>query len=170
MDLGFGPQFAAFRAEVREFIAAHWPRSGAENEPPERLERLFRAAVIEKGYYARSVPRRYGGSEQTPDIVNAEIIREEVRRAGAPAELSNNGTNMLVPTLLEWGTEAQCLRFIPGTIAGEILWAQGFSEPGAGSDLASLRTHAELVGSEWVINGHKIWSTQALPRSVHGWP
>jgi alkylation response protein AidB-like acyl-CoA dehydrogenase len=161
MDLGFGPQFDAFRGEVRDFIAAHWLESGAKNEPPERSERLFRAAAIEKGYYARSVPRRYGGSEQEPDMVKAEIIRAEVKRAGAPAELRNNGTSMLVPTLLEWGTESQCLQFIPGTITGEILWAQGFSEPGAGSDLASLRTRAELVGSEWVINGHKIWSTQA---------
>jgi alkylation response protein AidB-like acyl-CoA dehydrogenase len=161
MDLGFGPQFDAFRSEVRQFIAAHWPAPGAQNRAAGEAESLFRAAAIGQGYYARSVPRRYGGSEQTPDMAKAAIIHEEIKCAGAPPELRNSGTNMLVPTLLEWGTEAQCLRFIPGTITGEIRWAQGFSEPGAGSDLASLRTSARLVGDEWVINGQKIWSTRA---------
>jgi alkylation response protein AidB-like acyl-CoA dehydrogenase len=160
MDLGFGSQFDAFRNEVREFIAANWPPKDGDPKSPE-AQAAFRAKATEQGLFARAVPRRYGGSEQQPDNVKAEIIRQEIRRAKAPAEIRDGGITLLVPTLLEWGTEEQRQRFIPKTLTGEYRWAQGFSEPGAGSDLASLRTRAELVGDEWVINGQKIWSTHA---------
>ncbi|MGE0741759.1 MAG: acyl-CoA dehydrogenase family protein [Hyphomonadaceae bacterium] len=160
MDLGFGPQFDDFRKEVRAFIAAHWPPR--EGDPgAKEAQAAFRRAATEQGYYARAVPKRYGGSEQTADIVKAEIISQEIKAAGAPAEIRDGGISLLIPTLLEWGTEAQREYFIPKTLTGEFRWAQGFSEPGAGSDLASLRTRAELVGDEWVINGQKVWSTKA---------
>jgi alkylation response protein AidB-like acyl-CoA dehydrogenase len=123
-------------------------------------ERAFVMAAIERGYMHRSIPKRFGGSEQEPDIAKAEIIREELSRAKAPsARIPGNG--LVVPTLLEWGTEEQRQKIIPPTLAGDIVWAQGFSEPNAGSDLAALRTKAELVGDKWIINGQKIWTSYA---------
>ena len=124
--------------------------------------RAFVEAAIGRGYMHRSIPRRFGGSEQQPDIGKAEVIREELSRARAPSDrIPGNG--LVVPTLLEWGTEEQKQRFIAPTLRGDIIWAQGFSEPGAGSDLAALRTRAELSpdGSKWIVNGQKIWTTGA---------
>lgn len=161
MDLGFGPEYDGFRAEVREFIKANWPPADGNLKSQEN-ERAFVVAAIERGYMHRSIPRRFGGGEQEPDIAKAEIIREELSRARAPsARIPGNG--LIVGTLLEWGTEEQKERFIGPTLRGEIIWAQGFSEPGAGSDLAGLRTKGELSpdGSKWIINGQKIWTTGA---------
>lgn len=157
MDLGFGPEYDSFRAEVREFISTHWPPADGNLQSREN-ERAFVLAAITRGYMHRAIPRRFGGSEQAPDIARAEIIREELSKARAPsARIPGNG--LVVPTLLEWGTEEQKARFIPPTLRGDIVWAQGFSEPNAGSDLASLRTRAELIDGQWVINGQKIWTT-----------
>jgi alkylation response protein AidB-like acyl-CoA dehydrogenase len=108
------------------------------------------------------VPKRFGGSEQAADVLRAQVIREEFARVRAPMEVLGNGMSMLVPTLLERGEEWQKERFIPKTVSGEYGWAQGYSEPGSGSDLASLRTRGELVGDEWVVNGQKIWTSAAL--------
>jgi len=157
MELGFGAEYDAFREEVRTFIKGHWPPADGNLKSAEN-ERAFVIAAIERGYLHRAIPKRFGGSEQEPDIARAEIIREELTRAHAPAgRIPGNG--LVVPTLLEWGTEEQKERFIGPTLRGEIIWAQGFSEPNAGSDLASLRTKAELVGGKWIINGQKIWTT-----------
>ncbi|HZG32282.1 MAG TPA: acyl-CoA dehydrogenase family protein [Sphingopyxis sp.] len=159
MELGFGAEYDSFRQEVRDFIAAHWPPADGELKSREN-ERAFVIAAIERGYMHRAIPKRFGGSEQEPDIAKAEIIREELTRARAPAgRIPGNG--LVVPTLLEWGTEEQKARFIAPTLRGDIVWAQGFSEPNAGSDLAALRTRAELVGDTWIINGQKIWTTHA---------
>jgi len=159
MDLGFGPEYDSFREEVRSFIASHWPPADGNVKSREN-ERAFVMAAIERGYMHRSIPKRFGGSEQEPDIAKAEIIREELSRAKAPsARIPGNG--LVVPTLLEWGTEEQRQKIIPPTLAGDIVWAQGFSEPNAGSDLAALRTKAELVGDKWIINGQKIWTSYA---------
>lgn len=159
MDLGFGPEYDSFREEVRSFIASRWPPADGNVKSREN-ERAFVMAAIERGYMHRSIPKRFGGSEQEPDIAKAEIIREELSRAKAPsARIPGNG--LVVPTLLEWGTEEQRQKIIPPTLAGDIVWAQGFSEPNAGSDLAALRTKAELVGDKWIINGQKIWTSYA---------
>ncbi|HMO74637.1 MAG TPA: acyl-CoA dehydrogenase family protein [Sphingopyxis sp.] len=159
MELGFGAEYDSFRQEVRDFIAAHWPPADGNLKSREN-ERAFVIAAIERGYMHRAIPKRFGGSEQEPDIAKAEIIREELTKARAPAgRIPGNG--LVVPTLLEWGTEAQKERFIAPTLRGDIVWAQGFSEPNAGSDLAALRTRAELVGDKWIINGQKIWTTHA---------
>jgi alkylation response protein AidB-like acyl-CoA dehydrogenase len=128
--------------------------------PSERVTAL-RLKAIERGYLYRHVPRRYGGGEQPPDPLKATIIAEEFRRAKAPSEVFGQGPSMLVPTLLEHGTEAQKNYFIRGTLLGTIRWCQGYSEPGAGSDLASLRTRAVLDGDSWVVNGQKIWTSSA---------
>src|SRR5437763_1866904 len=126
-----------------------------------RADRAFRAKAVEHGLLYRRVPRRLGGSEQPPDVLKAQIIREEFARARAPAEVGGMGMDMLVPTLLERGEPWQQEMFIPQTVAGDVQWAQGYSEPGSGSDLASLRTRGELCGDEWIINGQKIWTTRA---------
>jgi alkylation response protein AidB-like acyl-CoA dehydrogenase len=162
MDLRYSAEYETFRAEVRGFLQEHWPLRGDEAKlPHDRQAALFRERAIERGYLARSIPRRYGGSEQSPDVLRAAIIGEELARARAPGELRGIGPSMLVPTLLDHGAEWQKERFIPPTLRGEMVWCQGYSEPGSGSDLASLRTRAELAGDHWVINGQKIWTTGA---------
>ena len=148
--------------EVQEFLGRSWPPKGADAElPKEEARHRFRLKATEQGYLNRSIPKRYGGSEQAPDEIRANIIREEFRKVHAPGDVAGIGTMMLVPTLLEKGEEWQKEKFVPPTIRGEIVWCQGYSEPGSGSDLASLKTRAELVGDEWVINGQKIWTTTA---------
>jgi alkylation response protein AidB-like acyl-CoA dehydrogenase len=153
VDLKFGPEHDAFREEVRDFLDRAW-RAGNDAGG-------FRRAAIEAGYLYRAVPRLYGGSGQPVDIIRARIIAEEFARAKAPAEIKGNGVQMLVPTLLERGEDWQKERFIPKTLTGEYRWAQGFSEPGAGSDLASLRTRGELQDGQWRINGQKVWTSYA---------
>ena len=158
MDLTFSAEYQAFRAEVREFLAGNWDVARARDE--EYVDQ-FRLAATGRGYLNRAIPKRYGGSEQPADVLKAQIIAEEFMRARAPQEFQGQGPMMLVPVLLEMGEEWQREKFIEPSIRGKIKWAQGYSEPGAGSDLASLRTRADLVGDEWVINGQKIWTTRA---------
>lgn len=124
----------------------------------------FRRCATDRGFLYRSVPRAYGGSQQPVDVIRAQVIREEFQRARAPMEVGGNGMNMTVPTLLEKGTEEQKDLFIRKTIEGEYIWGQGYSEPGAGSDLASVRTKGELSadGTKWIINGQKIWTSQGM--------
>jgi alkylation response protein AidB-like acyl-CoA dehydrogenase len=153
MDFHYGPDHDEFRARLRDFLAAEW-REGTDAA-------AFRDKAVRAGYLYRNVPRRYGGSEQPPDLIKARIIGEEFELADAPGELKGNGVQMLVPTLLERGAEWQRERFIAKTLAGEYRWAQGFSEPGAGSDLASLRTRGELRDGRWIINGQKVWTSYA---------
>jgi alkylation response protein AidB-like acyl-CoA dehydrogenase len=121
----------------------------------------WQARLIEAGYAARTIPRDYGGFGAAPDILKSRIIAEEFVRAGAPMGLSGQGISMLVPTLLELGTEDQKQRWIAPTLRGEVIWCQGYSEPGAGSDLAALRTSAVVEGGDFVINGQKIWTSTA---------
>ncbi len=175
MDLSYSAEYEAFRAEVREFLEKNWTDADRASTPaPEGQAALmgavvrvderateFRLAAIERGYLYRHVPRRYGGGEQPYDPLKSTIIAEEFRRAKAPYEMVGQGPSMLVPTLLAHGSEEQKQRFVRGTLLGQILWCQGYSEPGAGSDLASLRTRAELDGDFWVVNGQKIWTSNA---------
>jgi len=175
VNLSWSPEYEQFREEVRTFLAAEWTDADRAAGPePEGLaaftgasvrvdERAtaFRLKAIARGYLYRHVPRRWGGGEQPPDPLKATIIAEEFKRARAPFEIMGQGPSMLVPTLLEHGTDEQKERFIRGTLLGHIRWCQGYSEPNAGSDLASLRTRAELDGDHWVVNGHKIWTSNA---------
>ncbi|HEX4658267.1 MAG TPA: acyl-CoA dehydrogenase family protein [Streptosporangiaceae bacterium] len=162
MDLTYGPDYERFRGEVRAFLEERWRPSDSSADVA-----AFRKAAVDAGYLYRSVPRRYGGSEQPSDVLRARVIREEFTAARAPVELKSLGTQLLVPTLLEAGAEWQRERFIEATITGQIKWCQGYSEPGAGSDLASLRTTAMLVkgdgeaGGRWVISGQKVWTSFA---------
>jgi alkylation response protein AidB-like acyl-CoA dehydrogenase len=155
VELSFASGYEEFRQGVRSFLVVEWQET---SEP--KVIRSFRQKAIEAGYLYRSVPRRYGGSEQEPDPVASHVIAEEFARAGAPREIPGISTEMLVPTLLERGEDWQKEKFIPPTLMGDMVWCQGYSEPGAGSDLASLKTRAVLEGEEWVINGQKVWTTQ----------
>ncbi|MBJ19327.1 MAG: acyl-CoA dehydrogenase [bacterium] len=163
MDLSYGGEFEAFRGEVEAFLSANWPPSGdaAQGSREEQANR-FRQKATDAGYLNRNIPRQYGGSEQPVDPLKAAVISEEFTRARAPMEPRGIGTMMLVPTLLDRGEEWQKEKFVRATILGELTWCQGYSEPGSGSDLASLKTKGELVGDEWVINGQKIWTSSAM--------
>jgi alkylation response protein AidB-like acyl-CoA dehydrogenase len=175
MDLSYSAEYEKFRREVQDFLRANWSAEDAAFEPPadersalggpvrtDPRATEFRTAAIEKGYLYRHVPRQYGGGEQPSDPLKLTIIAEEFKRARAPHEMIGQGPSMLVPTLLEHGTEEQKNEFIRGTLLGQIRWCQGYSEPGSGSDLASLRTRGERDGDDWVINGQKIWTSDAI--------
>ena len=161
MDLSYGPEYEAFRQETRDFIDRHKNQAprGHGMKSPEVLS--WQKLLIENGYAARTIPKEYGGFGAEPDILKSRIIAEEFASAQVNSGLGGQGISMLVPTLLEVGTEEQKTKFIPPTLAGEMIWCQGYSEPGAGSDLASLRTAAVLDGDEWVVNGQKIWTSTA---------
>lgn len=168
MDLSYGAGAEAFREEVRAFLAAEWQPGERRKDELREYVRAFRRSAVDAGYLYRSVPKRYGGSEQPVDVIKAQVIREEFGRARAPMEVGGNGVNMTVPTLLEKGTDEQRELFIRKTIEGDYVWGQGYSEPGSGSDLASVRTRGELSpdGTRWIINGQKIWTSQGM-QSTH---
>ncbi len=154
MDLSYGPEYQTFRDEVRAFTAAHTGRVPAD---PRAWQRL----LIEHGYAARTIPKQYGGFGAEADVLKSRIIAEEFIAAGLPMGMAGQGISMLVPTLLELGSEEQKQKFIAPTLRGEIIWCQGYSEPGAGSDLAALTTRAVEDGDDFVINGQKIWTSTA---------
>jgi len=162
MDLRHSEEHERFRSEVRAFLADAWPLRGEEATlPAEKQDALFRERAIERGYMYRDIPKRYGGSEQPDDVILDAILLEEFTASGIPASLPTVGAAMLAPTLLEQGNEDQCGRFVARTLAQELVWCQGYSEPGAGSDLASVSSKAERDGDDWVIHGHKVWTSQA---------
>ncbi|MEQ8859441.1 MAG: acyl-CoA dehydrogenase family protein [Pseudomonadales bacterium] len=167
MDLSYGPEYETFRQEVRDFINGHRDAAPKGGGPRDPANLAWQKLLIEHGYAARTIPEAYGGYGAEPDILEARIIAEEFANAQVSPGLGGQGISMLVPTLLEVGTEEQKREFIPPTLRGEMVWCQGYSEPGAGSDLASLTTSARLVrsqgerGDEWVVNGQKIWTSTA---------
>jgi alkylation response protein AidB-like acyl-CoA dehydrogenase len=161
MDLSLGAEAEAFRAEVRSFLDQHKSRAPRGEDSRSQAVLDWQALLIENGYAARTIPKEYGGFGAEPDILKARIIAEEFGKAQVTGGLGGQGISMLVPTLLEMGTEEQKQQFIKPTIRGEMIWCQGYSEPGAGSDLASLTTKAVLEGDDWVVNGQKIWTSTA---------
>ena len=165
MDLSYGEMAEAFREEVKAFLSENWPPAAdLRGADLKQYIRAFRRKATDQGYLYRAIPKIYGGSEQPVDVIRAQVIREEFVRARAPMEVGGNGMNMTVPTLLEKGTQKQKDLFIRKTVEGEYIWGQGYSEPGSGSDLASVRTKGELSadGSKWIINGQKIWTSQGM--------
>lgn len=161
MDLSYGREYEAFRQEARTFIEAnaHRPPKGFALER-EKLQ-AWRKLLIENGYAARDIPKKYGGYGAEADILKTRIIAEEFARAKISQGHGAQGMAYLVPTLLDLGTEEQKIRFIGPTLRAETIWCEGFSEPNAGSDLASLTTSAVLDKDEWVVNGQKIWTSTA---------
>jgi alkylation response protein AidB-like acyl-CoA dehydrogenase len=154
------PDEASFRTEVRTWLEANLPAAlrGRTNRPlPAELMPWYQT-LSRKGWIAPHWPKQCGGMDAT---LNEQIIMtEELARVGAP-QLPAQGLNHIGPILIEFGTEAQKARHLPPIIAGTVIWAQGYSEPGAGSDLASLATRASLEGDHFVVNGQKIWTTWA---------
>ena len=162
MDLSYGSEMEGFREEVKGFLRANWPLKKAEKDSSRANQiQHFRESAIAEGYLCRSIPKQYGGSEQSADALRGQVIREAFNAVEAPMEPGGIGTMMLVPTLLDRGEEWQKEKFVGPTIRGEITWCQGYSEPGSGSDLASLMTKGEIDGDDWVINGQKIWTSGA---------
>jgi len=161
MDLSLSEEYRAFRSEVREFLKG-WPLTGDEaDRPREKQEALFRRRAIEAGYVYRGIPAEYGGAGLDADPQKDSISRDEFYAVGAPWNLATQGAGMLAPTLLEFGSEAQKRRYVPKALTAEERWCQGYSEPGSGSDLASLRCAAVRDGDDWVVNGQKIWTSNA---------
>ena len=154
------PAEAQFRMDVRTWLEANLPaalRGRTTRPPPAELMPWYRT-LSRKGWIAPHWPKQYGGMGAT---LNEQLIMtEEMARIGAP-HLPVQGLNHIGPILMEFGTAAQKAKHLPPIIAGAVIWAQGYSEPGAGSDLASLSTRATLEGDHFVVRGHKIWTTWA---------
>ena len=149
---------STFRDDVRGWLAAHVPpalRHQTFRAPPAECMPWYRL-LAERGWIAPHWPLGHGGMAATP--VQQVMLMEELARAGAP-DIPTQGLNHIGPMLMARGTPEQQRRHLPGILAGDAIWCQGYSEPGAGSDLASLRTRAELRGDMLVINGQKIWTT-----------
>ena len=171
MDLNFGPEYTKFREEVNDFCkeysgvlleSSKIPMSDELSSGQIKMKRSdWQKLLIAKGYFARSIPKEYGGYGGETDIIKNRIIAEEFAKNNTPPPMGGQGIDMLVPTLLELGTEEQKKEYIEPTLHGDIIWCQGYSEPNAGSDLASLQTKAELINGNWVINGQKIWTSTA---------
>ncbi len=161
MDLSFGEKYDAFREELRRFIEKNANMAPAAEENDLEKTRAWQALLIENGYAARTIPKEYGGCGMDPDILESRIMAEEFARAQISSGMGGQGISFLVPVLMEKGTEEQRKRFIPPAIRGDMLWCQGYSEPNAGSDLASISTRAVLDGDDWVVNGQKIWTSGA---------
>ena len=161
MDLRDTPDEAAFRQEVRDFIAQNLPDSSKARGARrfEDADREWSEKLGEAGYAGLTWPKEYGGAGAP--YSHQAIFLEELARAEAPSHLGVIGLGMAGPTIIAWGSDEQKKRFLPPLLAGEEVWCQGFSEPGSGSDLAGARTRAELDGDEWVVNGQKVWSSYA---------
>ena len=160
---------AEFRDEAREWLEENCPESlrgpgqvlaGGRKQNIENQDSLiWLERCAERGYTVPMWPTSYGGAGLS--LAEFLVLLEEMRRIGARTPLAGMGTSMIGPTLLEFGTEDQKLRHLPRIASGEIRWCQGYSEPGAGSDLASLQTRAEDKGDHFVVNGGKIWTSLA---------
>ena len=152
------PEDAAFRLEVRNWLEENLPPElkGWSTRPPPEMIRPWQRKLYDRGWIAPNWPKQYGGMEAT--LNQQLILQEEFGRAEAPV-LSRQAVGHIGPILIHHGTEEQKAEHLPKMLSGEVLWAQGYSEPGSGSDLASLRTRGEIDGDHLVINGHKIWTT-----------
>ena len=177
MNLDFGCEYDEFRAEVSDFCSEHKgiqltgnlfgryetiKKSRSSNSDGKTMSLAeWQILLIENGYFARNIPKQYGGYGGDLDIVKNVIINTEFSKAGIPCGTGGQGIDFLVPTLLEMGTDEQKDYYIKSALHLETIWCQGYSEPNAGSDLASLQTKGVLEGDEWVINGQKIWTSTA---------
>jgi alkylation response protein AidB-like acyl-CoA dehydrogenase len=169
VDFHYTDEQEAFRHELRQWLAANLPPDLCVDDPidervaPDRatFERrvAWQRTMHEAGWVGISWPKAYGGRGVT--LMEQIIFDEEVFRARAPVLPGYSGINMAGPVLIEWGTEQQKRRFLPRILAGDDIWCQGFSEPGAGSDLAGLRTRAVDAGDHFVVNGQKVWTSGA---------
>ncbi|MEV0434660.1 acyl-CoA dehydrogenase family protein [Nocardia sp. NPDC050413] len=162
MDLEIDEAATQFQLEVREFLAAHVPREplpSMDTAEGFAAHRAWEATLAEARLSAVSWPREYGGRDAS--ILEWVLFEQEYYAAGAPGRVAQNGIFLLAPTLFEHGTEEQLARILPRMARGEDIWAQAWSEPEAGSDLAGLRSTARRTEGGWVLNGQKTWSSRA---------
>src|SRR6478736_438404 len=168
VDLTYSDADQAFRAEVRAWLEEHltgeWLAlsglGGPGRDHEAHDERVaWNRLLAEHGWTCLGWPTEYGGRGLS--LVQQVIFHEEYARADAPARVNHLGEELLGPTLMAFGTKEQQQRFLPKILAVEELWAQGYSEPGAGSDLANVQTKARLDGGEWVLDGQKVWTSNA---------
>ena len=163
----------SFRSETRQWLDANCP---VEMREPMRSEadacwggrnwtfssdaqRIWLERMVQRGWTVPHWPKDYGGAGLSP--AEAKVLKEEMARIGARNPLYSFGISMLGPALLKFGTDEQKKRFLPEIARGDIRWCQGYSEPGAGSDLAGLQTKAEDKGDHWLVNGQKVWTSYA---------
>ncbi|MDO4723336.1 MAG: acyl-CoA dehydrogenase family protein [Comamonadaceae bacterium] len=161
MELSFTPQQQAFREQVRQWVRSHLPEALAHkvhNNLRLHREDLQGWAKIlgQKGWLGYGWPKEFGGPGW--DAVQRHLFEEECALAGAP-RIVPFGPVMVAPVIMAYGNAEQQRRFLPGIASGEVWWSQGYSEPGSGSDLASLKTRAERVGDKYIVNGQKTWTT-----------
>ncbi|MFJ4683398.1 acyl-CoA dehydrogenase family protein [Streptomyces sp. NPDC088789] len=162
MDLTHSPADEAFRAEARAWLRAHVPRTplpSLETAEGFAAHRAWEAELAADRWSVVSWPRRFGGRDA--ELVRWLVFEEEYWAAGAPGRVGQNGISLLAPTLFGHGTEEQRARVLPPMASGEVVWAQAWSEPEAGSDLAALRSTARRAAGGWRLSGHKTWSSRA---------
>jgi alkylation response protein AidB-like acyl-CoA dehydrogenase len=162
MDLDFTPAEESFRAEARAWLRAHVPAvplPSLETEEGFAAHRAWEAQLAADRWSVVSWPEEYGG--RGADIVRWLLFEEEYYAAGAPGRVGQNGVSLLAPTLFDHGTREQRARVLPSMATGEVVWAQAWSEPEAGSDLASLTSRAVRTGGGWLLSGQKTWSSRA---------
>ncbi|MBL0915301.1 MAG: acyl-CoA dehydrogenase family protein, partial [Sphingopyxis sp.] len=168
MNLDLAPEDRDFQQDVREFFANSIPedwkktvRAGLRLSPENLV--AYQRRLAERGWGAPTWPKQYGGTGWTPQQLH--IFWSEASAADAPAQF-HQGLELIGPIIFTYGSQAQKDFYLPRIISGEDWWCQGYSEPGAGSDLAALRTRADRVssedgGDEYVVNGHKMWTSYA---------
>jgi alkylation response protein AidB-like acyl-CoA dehydrogenase len=166
MDLSYAPEQEATRHTVRRWLKANLPpreRTDGSLEYGDAARtvkaKAWQRKLYNAGYVAMGWPKESGG--QDADIMTQTIVNEELVLARASGLIGMMGVQMVGPTLMKWGTEEQKRRYLPKILTADEIWCQGYSEPGSGSDLASLKTRAELVGDEFIINGQKVWTSYA---------
>jgi alkylation response protein AidB-like acyl-CoA dehydrogenase len=162
MDLYFTAEEEAFRAEVREWLQANVPAEplpSMDTAEGFELHRDWEKKLNDGRWGMVSWPKEYGG--RGVNLIEWLIFEEEYYGAGAPGRVNQNGIFLLGPTLMDYGTDEQKARFLPRMAAGEDIWAQGWSEPNAGSDMAAIRATAHRDGDDYVINGQKTWASRA---------
>ena len=159
-----------FRGEVRSWLGDNCPQSlrrglggytagGRKAAYANPDTKLWLDRMAERGWTAPTWPKQYGGGGLS--VAEHRVLDEEMRRINAPAPLAGHGLTMIGPAILEFGTDAQCGEHLPPITRGDIRWCQGYSEPGAGSDLASLQMRAVEDGDDYIVNGSKIWTSGA---------
>ena len=163
MDLTFSKEDLDFQAEVRDFLTSEYPLAIKEKQdkrlPLEKEDIIsWQKILASKGWFAINWPKEYGGAGLTPTQIY--ILQTELAGANTPI-LIPFGVNMCGPVIYTFGTEEQKKKFLPGILNSDTWWCQGYSEPGSGSDLASLQTKAELKGDNYLVNGTKTWTTLA---------
>ena len=163
MDISFSPEQQQFRAQVREWLSTHVPKNrlpSFDTQEGFELHRQWEQTLASGNWGNVNWPVEYGG--RGLDLISWLIFEEEYYRADAPLRVSQNGIFLLAPTIMEYGSDEQKTRFLPPMASGEQIWAQAWSEPGAGSDMAAITSKAVRDGDEYVITGQKTWSSRAV--------